>query len=271
VSTPFHDESEKIRVLQSIVKMKEIERKILENKLHCSHVSGKILEVPESFDWDLLEDGESPKSFVDVVSALINNDRFIGIDCSAMHYLNKAWEQHKVLSYIDQDNVVGKSALNIGGGSSLINSYLASLGMNMWSVDMCEYYPALVDNEVKIARSLDLDLTVINRDFLKWEDRTLFDYVFSICVIEHLPGRKEQAQFVQGMASRVAPGGYFLLTFGYGPKATDNPYENESDVAEEIISHLDGFEIVEPFQFSGLWTIYEGHTWGFVAAKKKSI
>ncbi|EDY84150.1 Methyltransferase domain family [Verrucomicrobiia bacterium DG1235] len=269
MSTPKFDIEEKKEVTEAMLRMREVEPRILNQNLHCSHVSGRVLSVPEDYDFTLLHEGESPKSFVDSVLALLREGRFIGIDCTPQHYLNKAWENYKVLSYIDVNSTDGKTALNVGGGSCLINAYLASKGIAVSSVDKCERSAFLIDNENEIAKKLSLDLRAIDCDFLNWEEGRLFDYVFSICVIEHLSTREMQAEFVRGMAKRVRPGGFFLLTFGYGPKGTTNPYLNEEDVATHICGYLDDFEIVEPFSFSGLWTISEGHTWGFLAARRK--
>ncbi len=98
----------------------------------------------------------------------------------------------------------------------------------------------------------------------------MFDAVFSICVIEHLADRREQKEFLKKMGSCVKPGGRLLLTFGYGPAGTRNPYRSEEEVQREIYDTLTGFTPLAPFRFSGKWTIADQHTWGFIAADKKA-
>ena len=269
MSTPILDRLEKDRIAHMMRQMQPCERRILAMGKRVSHVSGRVLSIPDDYDFSQLRGDESPLSFVDTVLALIEDDRFIGLDCTAQHYLNKAWENAKVLSRIQED-MGEKSCLNVGGGSCLINAYLASKGMRVVSVDNCERYSDLVGNENDVAASLMLDLTSISADFLDWESDGRFDYVFSICVIEHLPTRELQARFLRQMARYTRLGGVLLLTFGYGPKATTNPYVDERDVIRHIYSQLEGFDILDPFEFSGTWTISEGHTWGYLAARKTS-
>lgn len=252
-----------------MIKMKGVEHRLLSEGKRVSHVSGRLVSLPPEYDYSKLEPNESPLSFTDAVIALLNEGRFIGIDCTPEHYLNKAWENRMVLSRIEREGIKGRSVLNVGGGSCLINSYLASKGAHVVSVDSCERYPELVINENEIAKAFDFDLHAIACDFLDWESDERFDFVFSICVIEHLESRDLQKRFLRQMARNVKDGGMLLLTFGFGPNATTNPYVSEDDVIEYINGNLAEFDIVDPFSFSGLWTISEGHTWGYLAAKKR--
>jgi 2-polyprenyl-3-methyl-5-hydroxy-6-metoxy-1,4-benzoquinol methylase len=205
--------------------------------------------------------------FTSVVKSIIEKKRFIGLECTPKHYVNKAWEVASVLDNIGLANH-GESVLNVGGGATLINAYLASIGFRVTSIDTCERDERLSQYENITARRMGINLKSMQSNFLNASIVSSYDNVFSICVIEHLDSRSDQELFIRKMVSSLKPGGLFQLTFGYGPKATTNPYKSENDVKKFVYNNILDLEIIQPFKFSGLWTISEGHTWGIVAARK---
>ncbi len=267
MSTPEHTTEEGARVVRQMEQMRAIEARICDAGFAISHVTGRV-PLPGKPLSNQANDRPSTVLFTDTVTELIHTGRFLGRECTPGHYLTKGWEITTVLGYIPSSPAPGASVLNVGGGSTLINFHLASLGYEVVSIDKCERDRALIDNENTIAQALALRQSAHDADFLTWESGRTFDFVISICVIEHLPTREMQAAFLRGMVHRAHPGGLVLLTFGFGPRATTNPYKTAQEVEKHIYANLNGCEIVEPFAFSGVWAVSDQHTWGFVAARK---
>ncbi|NNF99353.1 MAG: class I SAM-dependent methyltransferase [Desulfobacteraceae bacterium] len=259
MSTPAFDNDELNMILVTMEKMKSVEHRIIEGGMEFSHISGILYGVDEYADLSM--------SFTEIVERLIKKNEFTGRENTGGHYLTKAWEISKVLYWIDR--TTGNKLLNIGGGSTIINFYLASIGYDITSIDCCWAESDLVENEKMVADKLELPIESVNADFIEYDANAVFNAVFSICVIEHIETRERQRLFIENMARHTAPGGLMLLTFGYGNKATCNPFRNEKEIDSLLYAYLDGFDIVEPFYFNGFWSISNEHTWGFVAAKKR--
>lgn len=273
MSTPVLDKQEKKKILSIMHLMRPVEQEIIKRGFQTSHLSGRLLmppEIPfsEKVSSFLFRKHLPSQSFTQTVKLLIEKDIFAGIDCTAQHYLTKAWEIYKVLSFIPFAEQEGLSVLNVGGASTLINFFLAWQGVTVTSIDRCERDGQIVENEKEIARELNLNITSIDRDFLAYVDNKVFDFVFSLCVIEHLDSREQQKRFINHMKRFVRKGGLLLLTFGFGPRASQNPFRDEGDVDRYIYQNLSDFSVISPFYFNDVWTISEGHTWGFIAVKK---
>lgn len=274
MSTPVFDKQEKEKILSVMRLMEPVEREIISKGFQTSHLSGRLLMPPEvpfsekvrSF---LFRKPLPSQSFTQTVKLLIEKNIFVGLDCTDKHYLNKAWELYKVLSTMLYNVKERLSALNVGGASTLINFFLAYQGVSITSVDRCDRDKSIVENEQNIAGALNLDITSHDVDFFDYQDNKEFDFVFSICVIEHLESREQQTRFINQMKRYVRQGGLLLLTFDYGPKSpVKTPYRDEGDIDRYIYQNLSDFFIINPFYFNGVWTLSDKWVWGFIAAKK---
>jgi len=146
--------------------------------------------------------------------------------------------------------------LDAGGASSLFSCYLASLGHEVYSVDVNR---ELVTNAATIAKAMDWRLLphVMDMRKLDYED-AFFDHAYSICVFEHLEAR-DRRRALGEIARCLTPGGVLSVTFDYRNPAPDlwmrgpdtqaeNQLSTEADLQRIFLS--DGhFELLGNQQF----------------------
>jgi len=106
----------------------------------------------------------------------------------------------------------GMRILDAGGTSSLFSTYLASLGVEVHTIDI---NPHLIANAKKLARKMkwDMQAYAMNIDNMSFEDM-FFDHAFSICVFEHLDFYTKQKAMIE-IHRCLKPGGQLCLTFDY--------------------------------------------------------
>jgi 2-polyprenyl-3-methyl-5-hydroxy-6-metoxy-1,4-benzoquinol methylase len=106
----------------------------------------------------------------------------------------------------------GMRILDAGGTSSLFSSFLASLGVEVHSIDI---NPQLIANAKKLARKMRWNVHAYAMDIEKMEfDDMFFDYAYSICVFEHLDFYTKQKAMVE-IHRCLKPQGQLCLTFDY--------------------------------------------------------
>jgi SAM-dependent methyltransferase len=129
----------------------------------------------------------------------------------------KFWEYCRVLDMLQPQ--AGERILDVGGGSSPLSFYLASLGCE---VDVADYEAvagtrSIIGNSNQVAAERHWNLRARHADAaeLPYED-SVFDAVTSISVLEHVgPLARQRLAFSE--AYRVLkPGGVFGITFDYG-------------------------------------------------------
>ncbi len=108
----------------------------------------------------------------------------------------------------------GQRLLDLGGSSSLFSCYMASLGLEVVTVDRDE---RLVENADRLAAETGWSLRNVSMDMHALDLAALggrFDHVTSVCVFEHLPlaGRIEVSRQI---AELLVKGGSFSITFDY--------------------------------------------------------
>jgi ubiquinone/menaquinone biosynthesis C-methylase UbiE len=103
--------------------------------------------------------------------------------------------------------------LDAGGTGSLFSNYLASLGVEVHSIDL---NPALVEAGRRTAKAMGWKLHSYAMDIaaLDFPDG-YFDHAYSICVFEHLEAELRQ-RALKEIARVLKPGGVLSLTFDYG-------------------------------------------------------
>jgi len=115
--------------------------------------------------------------------------------------------------------------LDMGGCSSIFSYYLAYLGNEVLALDL---KPTLVKNGDRVADAFGWKLENMKMDMVKIDQlHERFDYIFSICVVEHLP-LSIRHEVMSKVADRLNPGGVFALTFDYlnpHPRAKINSHK----------------------------------------------
>jgi SAM-dependent methyltransferase len=106
----------------------------------------------------------------------------------------------------------GMQVLDAGGTSSLFSAFLASLGVEVHSIDI---NPQLIANANKLARKMRWNMQAYAMDIEKmaFEDM-FFDHAYSICVFEHLDFYTKQKALIE-IHRCLKPGGQLCLTFDY--------------------------------------------------------
>ncbi len=145
------------------------------------------------------------------------------------------WEYGHALAFTQP---VGKRVLDAGGANSLLSWYLATIGVDVVSIDLIEknIRQGLMNN-----KRLKLDnISFLNQDVNKMKYEDEFDYVYCINVIEHVmehargggfkPGLtvfwngsykpseieiETEQTFVKNLAKCLKPGGVLALSYDY--------------------------------------------------------
>ncbi len=175
--------------------------------------------------------------------------------------------------------------LDAGGTSSLFTCYLASLGHEVYSIDMNE---TLVLNGNKLAKALGWNMffCAMNMKKLDFEDE-YFNHAYSICVFEHLDYDIKQSALHE-IARCLKPNGIFSITFDYRNPAPaiaglgpDTSERNQLKTKKDIIT---SFLLAEHFELYGNQEFYDNgksylvhpnfdnapYTFGSIFLKKKN-
>ncbi len=122
------------------------------------------------------------------------------------------WEIAWVMKTASKFLKPGMRVLDAGGTSSLFTFYLASLGVEVHSVDLNE---KLKGNGDKVAEAMGWNMHSYTMDLreLSFPDG-YFDHAFSICVFEHLDYDIKQAALAE-ISRCLKPDGIFSITFDY--------------------------------------------------------
>jgi SAM-dependent methyltransferase len=123
--------------------------------------------------------------------------------------------------------------LEAGGTGTVFSYMLAAEGCRVTTVDILE--EKVCDARAMCERlSLPMRHEVMDIADLSFADEE-FDAVFSICVLEHIAGDRQQ-QAVQHLARVLKPGGMLSLTFDYGAgSATDHPFASPDEIGRRIV------------------------------------
>lgn len=128
----------------------------------------------------------------------------------------KTWENAWVICH--SQIRPNEAVLDLGGASTLLSFYLASMKCRVSIVDNDWGNCGSIYNTRYVGRLMNWDIKAYNRDLSQafpFKDNS-FDRVFSICVLEHLSC--EVRRFMMKEVGRVLKdGGIAALTFDYGP------------------------------------------------------
>ncbi len=129
----------------------------------------------------------------------------------------------------------GQRLLDLGGSSSLFACYLASLGLEVVTVDRDE---ELVANGDRLAAAMGWSLRNVVGDLNALDQADLggeFDHVTSVCVFEHLPmsGRIAAGRQIRDL---LAEGGSFSITIDYANPSRQARIGSPEDVEEQFVA-----------------------------------
>jgi SAM-dependent methyltransferase len=132
----------------------------------------------------------------------------------------------------------GQRLLDLGGSSSLFSCYLASLGLEVVTVDL---NADLVSNGDRTAAAMGWNLCNLRADLRELDGSKLggaFDHVTSVCVFEHLPisGRLEVTRQIGEL---LRPGGSFSITFDYANPSLLARIGSPADVERQFVAPTD--------------------------------
>ncbi len=157
----------------------------------------------------------------------------------------------------------------MGGCSSVISYLLASMGHEIHVIDINEN---LVENGNSVAKAMNwnlhnykLDIAELNRI------KTHFDYIFSLCVFEHLP-MSSRFEGINQVRRLLKPNGVFAITFDY---LNPNPHakiDSEEAVEEQFIKPSGMTLMGNPFGDNGKrYLTYDGKSYTFGALFMKKV
>lgn len=126
----------------------------------------------------------------------------------------------------------GTRVLDAGGCRSVFSIYLSRRGCEVYSIDIL---PDKAMDSHRAADTFSLPLHASTQDIsaLAFPDNS-FDFVFCVCVIEHIPPFRQPKAMVE-LARVLRPGGIAFVSFDYGPAAMDWPILDAQDVFDRIV------------------------------------
>lgn len=143
------------------------------------------------------------------------------------NYWGRMWEYGMMVEVSNPRS--GDWVLDVGGMGTLLDYYLKRLGCVVSCVDPAQVH--LDDANVLTMHATEfygIDNRIGKGQDLGFFPDGVFDCVYSVCVIEHLPTREEQTEMFLEMIRVVKPGGILGITYDYWEM--DNPEQNWSEV-----------------------------------------
>jgi len=125
----------------------------------------------------------------------------------------------------------GQKVLDLGGSSSLFSYYLASLGLEVTTVDLQE---SLVKNANHVAEQMGWKLKNFVLDMRKMNFDSQFEHITSICLYEHIP-MYARVEINKSIGKFLPPGGKFSITFDYKNPSRFAKINTPSDVHEQFV------------------------------------
>lgn len=125
----------------------------------------------------------------------------------------------------------GQRLLDLGGSSSLFSYYMASIGLDVTTVDLQEN---LVENADRVANRTGWSLTNRVMDLRDIRLGGQFDHLTSICVFEHIPV-SDRVEISSRLPGLMRQGGSLSLTFDYLNPGRRAQISSPTDVQEQLV------------------------------------
>lgn len=151
--------------------------------------------------------------------------------------MGKMWENAWILAH--SDIRPGARILDAGGASTIFSFYLASKGCEVSIIDSDWLNQGILQNAAAVSKAMDWKMYVVGGDItspLPFPDE-YFDFVFCICVLEHLLSPQRQ-KAMRNMANCLKPGGLMGLTVDYDIKREGDKglrFRNRDQIDEDLI------------------------------------
>ncbi len=126
----------------------------------------------------------------------------------------------------------GRTVLDMGGCSSLFSFFLAHKGCSVYAVDLND---SLVKNAETVADKMNWKMhpTCLSMVDMQYEDN-FFDYVFSICVFEHILF-DDRVKIMKKVEKILKPKGKFCITIDYKNPDKEMNINSPEDVRKNFI------------------------------------
>lgn len=138
----------------------------------------------------------------------------------------KLWENSWILTHATPR--ASDTVLDLGGASSLFSFYLALMGCKIHVLDYDVSNNGIIYNARHVAREMGWKNMILHRRDLtrKLPFRSgMFDRVYCICVLEHLPS-KVRIKVMQEIERVLKPGGVAALTVDFD-SGRDDPFSDQ--------------------------------------------
>lgn len=154
----------------------------------------------------------------DLMTEHIHVDNIIGIlrdTDNGLAHPHRRWEYGLAIRTLRTINA--KTVLDIGGGGTVFAPAASWLGMEVIQVDPEPY----VERVLAHAKVIDCPLAYIQKDFMDYNTRRVFDAVTAISTIEHV---EDDDSFFDKMLTFVKPGGLLFITTDFHPSGEAKAY-----------------------------------------------
>jgi 2-polyprenyl-3-methyl-5-hydroxy-6-metoxy-1,4-benzoquinol methylase len=125
----------------------------------------------------------------------------------------------------------GERLLDLGGSSSLFSYYMASIGLDVTTVDL---QTELVENANRVAERTGWSLQNHRMDMRELDLEGGFDHLTSICVFEHIPV-SDRVEISARIGELLRPGGRLSLTFDYLNPSRLAQISSPEDVQAQLV------------------------------------
>jgi 2-polyprenyl-3-methyl-5-hydroxy-6-metoxy-1,4-benzoquinol methylase len=181
----------------------------------------------------------------------------------------KYWEIAHLITNSGIADKVACKCLDLGGCSSVFSYLLASMGHEVHVIDINE---RLVENGNSVSKAMNWNLHNYKMDIADLSRiKTRFDYIFSLCVFEHLP-MGSRVEGINQVKRLLKSDGVFAITFDY---LNPNPHAKIDSVqaVEEQFIKPSGMTLMgNPFKDNGKrYLSYDGKTYTFGALFMKNV
>jgi len=151
--------------------------------------------------------------------------------------MGKLWENAWILAH--SEIRAGTKVLDAGGASTIFSFYLASKGCEISVIDSDWLNQGIIENAIAVSLAMNWKMKVVNGDItspLPYPDE-YFDFVFCICVLEHLTSSKRR-KTMRNLSACLKKGGLMGITIDYDINRSGDHglrFGNRNAIDEDII------------------------------------
>lgn len=202
-------------------------------------------------DWALSE-SPTPKLLLELVR--LSREKLSFFPQTIIRSIEYPWFAHRMKS------VAGLHVLDVGAGVNVLPFWLANIGANMTTIDLHSMIRNPTDksgwNEWGFLdySLLEEKITSFNMDMNDYEPALVFDIIYSVSVIEHMPAI-ERRKIITKMANCLKTGGKILLSIDLIPKTDELWLLSEEVIVDPTAPHGSLQDVLNELENNGLTII----------------